>query len=172
MRCQHCTDFRKRKKWTGINWRGFTDDDGQIAPCQHTVPDATPYMCSSSACAVVVGEEFCGCQKFISPNARKRTPKPAAAQVVPSGVGSLIPESELLAIVKAKENMLLAAASDPETDLTALTAAQIAEIVELTETQVRQVLKKVGITSPRAVREKREFTTGTLPVTTGNDVQP
>jgi hypothetical protein len=176
MRCQHCTDFRKRKKWTGINWRGFTDDDGQIQTCQHVLPDAKPFMCDSAACAVVLGEgesaEFCPCKKFESPNKKKRVPKARTPKALPSsaGFGTLIPKADLLAAnrrfvreeaLKLKESQLLAAATEP--DLRLLTAAQIAKITGMTQTQVRQVLKKVGITLPRAVREKTGFVTGVNP---------
>jgi hypothetical protein len=171
MRCQHCTDFRKRKKWTGIDWRGFTDDEGQIQTCQHVLPDAKPFMCDSAACAVVLGEgesaEFCPCKKFESPNKKKRVPKALPSS---AGFGTLIPKADLLAAnrlyvkeeaLKAKESQLLAAAT--ETDLTALSAKEIAKITGMTQTQVRQVLKKVGITLPRARLEKTEFVTGVNP---------
>jgi hypothetical protein len=168
LRSQHCT---KRKIKLGEvpsrkQWKGFKDDDGQIQACSHTLPDAQPYFCSSAACAVVLGEgeamHYCPCQKFESPNKKKRPPKVRAPEALAAEpkFGTLIPQSELLAIVKTKENMLLAAAADPASDLMALSPAQIAEIVDLTETQVKRILKKVGLLP---TREKTGFVTGVHP---------
>jgi hypothetical protein len=177
-RLQHCTKHKLRPGQvpTDQNWKGFIGDDGQIAPCSHTLPEPKPYACDSSACAVRLGsgedEHYCSCQKFVSPNARKRTAKTKTPKALPAsaGFGTLIPKDDLIAAnrrfvceeaLKLKESQLLAAATD--TDLTALSAKEIAKITGMTQTQVRQTLKKIGITLPRAVREKTEFVTGVNP---------
>jgi hypothetical protein len=175
-RLQHCTKHKLRPGQvpTDANWKGFIGDDGQIAPCQHTPEAVIPYVCDSTACAMRLDEDhYCPCQKFVSPNARKRAAKPRTPKALPAEAkfGTLIPREDLIAAnrqyvkeqaLKSKEAQLLAfAASEP--DLRLLPAAEIARTVGASQTWVRQVLRKIGITLPRAVREKTEFVTGVNP---------
>lgn len=177
MRCQHCTDFRKRKKWKSGAWKGFRDDEGQIQACQHmeAAGGGTTYMCDSAACALRLDDDhYCPCQKFLSPNAKKRVPKTRkSCTLAPTEITcrTLIPHEDLIAAnrrfvreeaLKTKESQLLAfAASEP--DIALLPVKQIAEITGMTQTQIRQVLKKIGVSLPWAVREETAFTTGVNP---------
>lgn len=178
-RCQHCT---KRKLKPGqvasdANWKGFTDDEGQIQPCSHTLPNAQPYACSSSACAVVIGtgadEHFCECPKFISPNAKQKTAKPRTP-ALPSGIkrGGLIPREDLIAANQRylaeqaaqatphedKAAVLLEVAA--EVDLKALSTKRIAEFTGMSLSWVRKVLRRAGILAPATPRRTTAFTTG------------
>jgi hypothetical protein len=174
-RLQHCTKHKLRPGQvpTDQNWKGFIDDAGSIQPCQHTPEAVVPYACDSVACAVRLGtgedEHYCPCKKFVNPNAKKRVPKPRTPKALPSSAefGTLIPKADLITAnrrfvreeaLKLKESQLLAAAT--ETDLTALSAKEIAKITGMTQIQVRQTLRKIGITLPRAAREKMAFVTG------------
>jgi hypothetical protein len=91
-RSRHCTKRIVRKPKTGAKprrakfvisdsgavlreedkWRGFADESGHAAPCRHTPEDPSiNYACNSTACAFVVDDEnFCSCQKFVSPYIR------------------------------------------------------------------------------------------------------
>ena len=87
--CGHCGHWkshhcRVRKPSNAKNpksrdWFGFQDADGKIAMCQHTLPGAEEYCCTSTSCAESTdGEHFCGCQKFLNPLERPRAAKPKA----------------------------------------------------------------------------------------------
>jgi hypothetical protein len=190
-RCRHCT---KRKLKPGqvlsdANWRGFMDDNGEIAPCSHTLPNAQPYACSSSACTQVLGEgedeRLCDSQKFVSPNAKKRTRVP---KTIPNGVhGGLFSRAALQAAherylteqraaeagLKTKQTLLLEAAA--EADLTALSVEQIAEFTDMSAAWVRKTLRAAGLLTPATPRRRTITTTRTTeapPVRTDSAVQP
>lgn len=183
-RCQHCT---RRKLKPGqvpahTPWKGFTDDNGEIVPCSHTLPDAKAYICTSSACATILGtgtdEHFCECPKFISPNAKKRTAAPRTS-ALPDGIkhGGLIPRAALQAAhenyrreqtkqqpaPKTKEALLLEAAA--EADLTALPVKDIAALTSMSAAWVRKILRAHNLLAPAKPRK----TTSTLS-TTGTPV--
>jgi len=73
-RREHCKAHKATKIQKPGEWEGFKRD-GVAAACQHTTM-AVWYRCTSTACAAIVGEEFCSCTKFISPLSKLKVVKP------------------------------------------------------------------------------------------------
>jgi hypothetical protein len=173
-RTMHCTK-RKLKPGevpTHAKWKGFVDDDGQIQPCSHTLPDANPYACDSNACAVVIdSEHYCPCKKWVSPLAKKRAANPSKA--LPDGVNfrSLIPREALQRahdcylqqqaaqkVDKAKV-LLEVVREDPS-----LTVQQLAEASGMSASWVRKHLRQAVLLAPAKSRKNTAFTTGQEPL--------
>jgi hypothetical protein len=175
-RAQHCT---KRKLKPGqapsnANWKGFVDDDGQVQPCSHTVPDAKPYNCDSNACAVVVGEDYCPCKKFVSPFAKKKAAKSRTPKITDFKSGGLIPREDLIA---AHRRYLAeqAAQAGPKIDKVKvllevvredpnLTVAVLADASGMSQAWVRRHLRAAGLLAPAKPRKSTAFATGREPL--------
>jgi hypothetical protein len=164
-RSMHCT---RRKLKPGVpthrKWQGFVDVEGQIQPCSHTLPEAKPYACDSTACATVLGEgedaQYCPCKKFISPFLKKRTAKPRAMPLVKRTerkFKTLIPEADL---IRAHQNYLdeedhkVKVLIEIATEDPTVTVAQLAAAAERSPSWVRKHLRASGILPPANARGK------------------
>ena len=159
---------------TSEHWKGLTDENNLPVPCSHTLPDAKPYACDSTACATVLGEGesacFCPCSKFVSPFLKKKTAKPRTP--VEQVGRTLIPREALLAakarylaehpeaapVVDKAKLFLDTIAEYP--DLLSLTTRELSTATGLSQSWVRRTLKAAGIVLAKASRKTTAFMTG------------
>jgi predicted RNA-binding Zn-ribbon protein involved in translation (DUF1610 family) len=131
-RCQHCTKRKHLKAGevpSHAKWKGFSDDEGQIQPCSHTLSDAQPYVCTSAACAVVIGDSddahYCPCPRFL-------IKKPTKAPATPRATRAELAHKAKVLIEVVTENPRLS-------------IAELADASERPPAWVRSTLKKSGI---------------------------